>query len=437
MSPAASNPFHVMVKPAGSACNLACRYCYYLGKDDLLFDSAAGQPQGPRPQPRISDDLLENFTRDYIAAHRSFPEVTFAWQGGEPTLLGVAFFGRAVELQKRHALPGVRVSNSIQTNGVGMNDEWAEFFAANGFLVGLSLDGPRDLHDGWRRDARGAGSFDRVLAAAATLRKHRVEFNALVVVHRENASRPVDVYRFLRDEAGIQFMQFIPCVQRKDFATVAPGLWPPETLPVVGTSAARPGSPDSVVTDGSVDPDDFGAFLIAVFDEWVRRDVGKVFVQTFDVALGQWLGAGSALCVFAPTCGRAMAMERDGSVYACDHYVYPHHRLGRLGEASLVEMVDSPRQRKFGRDKSDTLPDCCRASACPVRFACNGECPKNRFVRSAAGQPGLNYLCPGLKAFFTHIDPMMKRLAAEVAAGRPAANVMHKKDRPRMRQNGR
>lgn len=415
-----SPAFHVMVKPAGPACNLGCAYCFYRTKDQLLY--------GPddRPAGRMSDELLDQFTREYIDYHRDLVppggEITFAWQGGEPTLLGVDFFRRAVELQRRHAPPGVRVANSFQTNGTLIDDEWAAFLAENEFLVGISLDGPRDLHDAYRTDAAGASSFDRVMAGLRMLQKHRADFNALVVVNRLNAARPGDVYRFLRDEAGVQFMQFIPCVERTDFETVAPGDWPIESTPRLIEAGGFDG--DTHVTDWTVEPDAFGQFLCGVFDAWRARDIGRVFVQTFDAMLGQWMGLGSSLCVFAPTCGLGVAMEPDGAIYACDHYVYPSRRLGRLGleNRPIGEIVLSDAQRQFGQDKSDRLPRYCHQ--CPWLFACNGECPKNRFVRTPEGEPGLNYLCAGWRRFFGHIDPWMKRMATEVRAGRPAANVM-------------
>jgi uncharacterized protein len=464
-----ASPFHVMLKPIGPVCNLACTYCYYLSKGQLLNPHACEEASGGQvdldgltegchtltmdgkvclpghtlpatcgtrcgtltgksaldglpAERRISDEHLEDFIRQYIDAHRHLPEIAFAWQGGEPTLMGLDFFGRAVELQKKYAPPGSAISNSIQTNGTLLDDAWGEFFARHRFLVGLSLDGPRDLHDAYRLDKGGRPTFDRVMAGLEILRKHRVEFNALVVVNRRNATRPVDVYRFLRDQAGVRFMQFIPCVERTDFATVAPQHWPVETMPTLGEPTARPGAADSIVTPWTVGPDDFGALLCGVFDEWLKADVGRVFVQTFDVCLGQWMGLGSSLCVFAPTCGSALAMERDGSLYACDHYVYPEFRRGRLDEAPLAEMVRCDAQRKFGQDKSDTLPRHCRE--CEVRFACNGECPKNRFVATPDGEPGLNYLCAGYRAFFLHVDGVMRLMAARLHAGGFADEVM-------------
>jgi uncharacterized protein len=406
-------PFHVMLKPIGPICNLDCNYCYYLSKEDLLF--------GPGEKWRIGEGRLESYVRQYIEANAKFGEVNFAWQGGEPTLLGVDFFRRVVELQQKHA-GEVRVSNAMQTNGTLLDEEWGEFLAANRFLVGLSVDGPRELHDAYRLDKKGEGSFDAVMRGHEVLRRHNVDYNALVVVNRKNARRPMDVYRFIRDEMECGFMQFIPCVERTDFVQIAPQTWDPRSLPVEGEKLSRPGRPESLVSAWSVVPEDFGAFLCAIFDEWVVNDVGRVFVQTFDTALGQWMGLGSSLCVWAETCGNALAMEHDGSVYSCDHYVYPEYRLGHIDETPLAQMVASERQVKFGNDKRETLPRYC--VECEVRFACNGECPKNRFLRTPDGEAGLNYLCAGLRRFFNHIDPWMKQMAALVHSGQPAAAVM-------------
>lgn len=418
---AASPPFHVMVKPIGSTCNLGCAYCYYLGKDGLLYGNV---PSGSSADTqagkchRITDELLETFIRQYVQANRHAGEITFAWQGGEPTMLSIDFFRRAVELQRRHVPPGVRLANSIQTNGTLLDDELCGFFRENDFLVGISLDGPADLHDAYRRDRAGRATFARVMAGLELLHKNRVNFNALVVVNRLNAAHPEEVYRFLRDRAGVRFMQFIPCVERIDFQSVAPLTWAGE----------------AAVTDWTVRPEDFGSFLCGVFDEWLARDVGQVFVQTFDTMLGLWMGLGSSLCVFARQCGLAVAMEPDGRVYACDHFVYPEYCIGQLDPArspaghadcdpaALAQMVHSPRQQQFGLDKHDRLPDYCQK--CEFLFACNGECPKNRFAITPDGQPGLNFLCSGLRRFFRHIDRWMKLMAAEVPAGRPAANAV-------------
>jgi len=401
----ASLPFHLLTKPIGSRCNLDCTYCFYLEKARLY------------PQVgdfRMSPELLERYVQDYIAAQPG-PVVSFAWQGGEPTLLGVDFFRRVLELQQRHA-GGKQIENALQTNGVLLDDEWGAFLAEHRFLVGLSLDGPRELHDAYRVGKGGAPTFDRVMAGLATLKRHRVEFNTLTTVHRKNAARPLHVYRFLR-EIGTGFMQFIPIVERAAPAGSTDGLWlaPP---PDHEDAAAL----DAVVTPWSVRPADYGHFLTTIFDEWVQRDVGRVFVQQFDAALANWAGEPPGVCVFSEKCGRALALEHNGDVYSCDHYVYPAYKLGNLRAQSLSALVDSPTQRQFGEAKSATLPRYCRE--CPVRFACHGECPKHRFLRTPHGEPGLNYLCAAYRKFFTHIDSAMSTMAALLDNQQAPAAIM-------------
>jgi len=381
--------FQLMIKPGGAACNLACRYCYYLGKAALY----------PGSDLRMSDETLEELTRQVIAAQPG-TEATFSWQGGEPTLMGLEFFERAVALQLKYARPGMRIHNALQTNGVLLDDAWSSFFKRHRFLVGVSLDGPQECHDAYRVDKGGRPTFERVMAGLAALSRHGVEVNILTTVHTVNAGRPVEVYRFLRDQAGAQFIQFIPIVE-----------W--ET---------GPGSPKGQrLTARSVTGRQFGEFLIAVFDEWVRHDVGRTFVQLFDVALGVWLGQPAALCTFAETCGQGLVMEHNGDLYACDHFVEPRYRLGNIHDRPLAEMAGSKRQQRFGLAKRDTLPAACRR--CSVRFVCNGECPKNRFGPSAH-KPGLNVLCEGYKAFFSHVDPAMQVMAAAIRAGRPPSEIM-------------
>lgn len=394
---------HVMTKPIGPVCNLDCAYCYYLHKEELY-------PQNERW--RMPAETLEAYIRQYIAAQpSSVPEITFAWQGGEPTLLGLGFFRRVIELQQKYAPPATRLVNTLQTNGVLLNDEWCDFFRENGFLIGLSIDGPAEWHDSYRYDKKGRPTFAAVLHALKLLKKHRVEFNALVVVHRENGSHGRKVYTYLRDN-GVQFLQFIPLVERRGV-----GLHAEPPVP-------HPQQPADFVTSRSVLPEQFGEFLIAVFEEWIRRDVGKVFVQIFDQALAAWLGQEPSLCVFRKECGRALALEHNGDLYSCDHFVEPDYKLGNIHELPLVELARSERQQAFGRAKSDTLPLYCRE--CEVRFVCNGECPKNRFLRTPSGEEGLNYLCAGYRRFFNHIAPLMKEMAAEVQAGRPAAHLMQR-----------
>jgi uncharacterized protein len=386
--------FHIMAKPRGPICNLNCAYCYYLRKEQLY----------PGSDFRMSDHVLESFTRQYIEAQR-VPEVTFGWQGGEPLLMGLDFFRRAVELQERYRRSGMRIINALQTNGVLLNDAWGRFLHEHNFLVGLSVDGPRECHDAYRRDKGGAPSFDRAMAGLALLKEHAVEFNILATVHAANVGHPLEVYRFFRDVAGAQFIQFIPIVLRDNETGFQEG---------------------SAVTPHSVTGRQYGDFLIAIFDEWVQRDVGRVFVQIFDVALTAWVGERPGLCIFEETCGLGLAMEHNGDLYACDHFVEPRHRLGNILETPLTTLVSSAQQRQFGLDKRDRLPRTCRE--CSVRFVCNGGCPKNRLLAAPGavinGEPALNYLCEGYKAFFTHIARPMAMMVEELRVGHPPANVM-------------
>jgi len=383
--PTAPPAFNVMLKPRGAICNLDCAYCYYLSKERLY----------PGSRFRMSSELLETCIGQYIEAQR-VPEVTFAWQGGEPTLMGLDFFRLAVEFQQEYCRPGVRIHNVLQTNGITLDDEWCRFFRKHNFLIGISLDGPRDLHDVYRVDKGGKPTFDHVMAGVALLKQHGVDFNILATVHAANADHPLEVYRFLRDEVGASFIQFIPIVELDNDTGFQEG---------------------DKVAERSVAGRQYGDFLIAIFDEWVRRDVGRVFVQIFDVALTAWLGQRPGLCIFEETCGTALVMEHNGDLYSCDHFVEPRHELGNIQEISLVEMVGSEQQRQFGLAKRDMLPRYCRE--CQVRFICNGGCPKNRILRTPDGQPGLNYLCEGYKAFFTRIDRPMQIMAAELQVGRP------------------
>ena len=403
-APAAPAGFHIMVKPIGPACNLDCRYCFYLEKARLFPASESF---------RLPDDVLETFIRKYIE-EQDLPEISFAWQGGEPTLLGVDFFRRVVELQAKYA-QGKRITNAIQTNGVLLDDEWCAFLAEQAFLVGLSIDGPRELHDRFRVDKQGQPTFEAVMRGMACMQKHTVEFNALVVVNAANAEQPVPVYRFLKAQ-GVTFMQFIPLVERV----------PDSQAKALGLDLASPPAPHAetkvqLVTPWSVKPKQYGTFLARMFDEWLLHDVGTVFVQHIDVALGCWMGLGSSLCVFAERCGTALVMEHNGDLYSCDHYVYPQHKVGNVMTHALKDAVYCPQQVKFGNDKHDALPEQCRA--CAVRFACNGGCPKHRFMTTAAGEPGLNYLCAGYKYFFRHVDPHLRVMANLVASGKPAAFI--------------
>jgi uncharacterized protein len=407
LSPAtARTGFHVMTKPIGPICNLDCKYCFYLEKEKMYPEEGSW---------KMTVDVLEAYVRQYIESQDT-PVINFAWQGGEPTLLGVDYFRHVIEVQKKYA-GGKTISNALQTNGTLLDDEWGKFLSDHQFLVGLSIDGPRELHDRYRVDKQQKPTFDAVMRGINVLKRNRTEFNTLTVVNRVNGRRPVEVYEFLK-EIGSGFMQFIPLVERL----------PQNRLKVLGFDFAEPpvegdwSDPESPVTSWSVDAHDYGNFLVQIFDRWVRRDVGQVFVQLFDVALGIWAGQGSSLCVFSEKCGKALAVEHNGDLYSCDHYVYPRYKLGNVLNHSLGELVHSMEQKKFGDDKADTLPSYCRS--CEVRFACNGECPKHRFTKTPDGEDGLNYLCPAYKRFFRHIDPHMKTMVELLQIRQPPARIM-------------
>ena len=395
-----SNSFHLMAKPTGPVCNLDCEYCFYLEKEKLY---------NPKKNWAMPDEVLEKYIKDYIEA-QSIPVITFAWQGGEPTLLGVDFFKKAVNLQKKYS-NGKTIENTLQTNGILLNDQWGEFLSENKFLIGLSVDGPREIHDKYRVHKGGQPSFDKVIKGLGYLKKHHVEFNTLTCVQKDNSYKPMEVYNFLK-EIGSRFMQFIPIVERK--ATVKKE----NELELVLPSYKE----EAVVTNWSVEPLQYGKFMMDIFDYWVRHDVGNYFVQLFDVALGIWYGQEANLCVFRETCGQALALEHNGDVYSCDHFVYPENKLKNIMEESLKKIVDSDKQLKFGLDKSMTLPQYCLD--CDVRFACNGECPKNRFIKTPDGEEGLNYLCAGYKYFFHGIAPYMRFMANELNNKRAPANVI-------------
>ncbi len=394
--------FHAMVKPTGSTCNLDCAYCYYLSKSDLLQQGRA---------PRMSDEILEEHIRQYIQAQNG-DEVVFSWQGGEPTLLGLEFFQIVVALEEKYKKRNQRIENDLQTNGTLLNEDWARFLKEHNFLVGLSCDGPKKLHDRYRVTKGRQPTHDRVMAAVRLLKKHGVPFNALCVVNRENVKFPLDVYRFLTRELGVWRVQLIACVEPKVFRHVAPQRWAPETMPVVGTPQARPGTPDSVVTDWSVDPDDWGVFLCKIWDDWYRRDFGKVHVDLFETAVAQSMGLPAQRCITNEFCGKGLAIEHNGDVFACDHYVYPEYRVGNITHTHWGKMAYSEGQKRFAFAKRDTLPYDCRQ--CPHLQLCWGECPKNRLLRTSRGEPGLNYLCPGLKRFFSHIEKDMPEIVRRV-----------------------
>ncbi len=399
--------FHLLAKPTGAVCNLDCSYCFFLSKEMLY----------PGSRFRMADELLETYIRQLIEAHAAVPEVAIAWQGGEPTLMGPEFFRRSVELAGRYLRPGQRAVYTIQTNATLIDEEWAALFREHGFLVGVSIDGPRELHDAHRVNKGGKGSFDQVMRGLDHLRAAGVEWNALTTVNAGNGDHGREIYRFLRDECGAQFMQFIPIIERvtEDDADGG-GEWSSwRDRPLYVQEGAG-------VTGRSVTAAQYGRFLIDVFEEWVRRDVGEVYVQMFDVALANWVGEPPSLCVHSETCGLALALEHTGDLYSCDHFVEPRYRLGNIKEQHMLELVASPQQRQFGLDKRETLPQYCLE--CDVRFACHGGCPKDRFSETPEGDPGLNYLCAGFKAFFHHVDRPMRTMAALLAQNRAPSEIV-------------
>jgi uncharacterized protein len=404
----APRQFHLLAKPTGAVCNLDCSYCFFLSKEMLY----------PGSRFRMADDLLETYLRQLIEAQAGAPEVVVAWQGGEPTMMGLDFFRRSVELAEGMKRPGQAISYTIQTNATLLDDEWAAFFTQHRFLVGVSIDGPREIHDTYRVNKAGKGSFDQVMKGLAALRRHGTDWNALATVHAANQDHGRQVYAFLHDECGARFMQFIPIVER---ATE-------QTLPAAnaGWGEHVHGRPlytqqGNLVTGRTVSPGGYGRFLIDIFEDWVRADIGEVYVQMFDVALANWYGEPPGLCVHSETCGLALALEHTGDVYSCDHYVEPAYKLGNIGQAHLLDLVASPAQQQFGRAKKDTLPRYCLD--CDVRFACHGGCPKDRFTITPDGEPGLHYLCPSYKAFFHHIQPAMDAMCGLLRAGRAPSGL--------------
>lgn len=395
--------FHAMVKPIGSFCNLDCVYCYYLSKAELLHQFG---------EFRISDEILEQHIRQYIESQTG-DEVIFSWQGGEPTLLGLEFFRKVVELEAKYKKIGQRIENDLQTNGILIDEEWAVFLKQHNFLVGLSCDGPKALHDHYRVTKGGQPTNEKVVAAAQILKKCGVPFNALCVVNRKNSKYPNDVYRFLTRELGVWRVQLIPCVEPKNFRNVAPQKWNQDMMPQVETSKAKPGSVDSTVTDWSVDPDDWGYFLCKVWDDWLKHDYGKIHVDLFENVVAQSMGMPAQRCTTSEFCGKALAVEYTGDVYSCDHYVYPEYRVGNIGIYHWSSMAFSQKQQRFGFAKRDTLPQYCRQ--CEYLKLCWGECPKNRFIRTPDSQPGLNYLCPGFKKFYSYIQRDMPEILLRVA----------------------
>ncbi len=392
-----ARPLYVMAKPAGASCNLRCEYCYYLEKQHMTADGGAV----------MSDQLLERFVRDYIQLQQT-PDVLFTWHGGEPMLRPLSFYKQAVRLQQHYGR-GKRISNSIQTNGLLLTPEWCEFLHDEGWLVGISIDGTRDGHDAYRRDAQGRPTWERVVEGINLLNKYNVEWNAMATANHFNAQDPLGFYRFLRDGLGCKFLQISPVVER---------LKPHSD----GRHLAQVFDEDCPIAPFSIRPEEWGRFMTDIFDEWVKRDVGEVFVQLFDATLAGWMGVPPGVCVYAEECGHAAVMEANGDVYSCDHFVFPQYKLGNILTHGLPQMLYGQKQARFSQLKKDALPRQCRQ--CEWLKACHGECPRLRFLRTADGEPGLNYLCAGYRIFFQHVAPYMDYMKRELLAGRPASGVM-------------
>jgi uncharacterized protein len=408
LSAGAPPGFHLLAKPSGSTCNIDCTYCFFLSKEALY----------PNDKHRMSDVTLEAYIKQLLESHRT-PQVTVAWQGGEPTLMKLDFFKRSVALVEQYRRPGQSVQHTFQTNGLLIDDDWCRFFKQHNFLVGLSVDGPRELHDTYRRDRRGKGTFDLVMQGWRYLRKHGVEFNILCTVNAANEKHGRTVYRFFRDELGAKWIQFIPIVERATEQTleIANQGWSEQA----GRKRLLYTQTGNLVTERSVGSMQYGNFLVDIFEEWVRHDVAQVYVQLFDVTLEAYFGR-HMLCIHAPTCGYGPALESNGDLYSCDHFVEPGFLLGNIHETHMQTLVASPRQRKFGEDKRDTLTPQCQN--CAVRPLCNGGCPKDRFALSRDGDPGQNYLCPGLELFFTHTRPVMQEMAALLRRNHAPSEMM-------------
>ena len=393
-----AKPLYVMLKPAGAHCNLACKYCYYLEKSHLYQNT---------PRHLMSDEMLEQFTREYIEA-QTMPQVLFTWHGGEPLMRSIDFYRKALALQKKYA-HGKQIDNVIQTNGTLLTDEWCEFFAQNHWLVGISIDGPQEYHDHYRVTPAGKPSWEKVMQGISLLKKHRVEWNAMAVVNAYNAEHPLEFYHFFRDN-GCQYLQFTPIVERltehEDGRTLA-SLADDREIPLA---------------DASVTPEQWGNFLCTIFDDWVRHDVGKMFVEIFDCTLANWMGVLPGICAYSKECGHAGVMEHNGDVYSCDHFVFPEYKLGNIREKSLIDMLYGEKQQAFSRLKHTSLPRQCKE--CDMEFACHGECPKNRFEKDKYGEPGLNYLCQGYYQYYSHVAPYMDFMKRELLAQRPPANIM-------------
>ena len=394
-----AKPLYVMLKPAGAHCNLACKYCYYLEKNNLYQNSH---------RHLMTDEMLEQFTREYIEA-QTMPQVLFTWHGGEPLMRSIDFYKKALALQKKYA-HGKQIDNVIQTNGTLLTDEWCEFFAKNHWLVGISIDGPQEYHDHYRVTPAGKPSWEKVMQGIQLLKKHRVEWNAMAVVNAYNAEHPLEFYHFFRDN-GCQYLQFTPIVERltehEDGRTLA-SLADDREIPLA---------------DASVTPQQWGNFLCTIFDDWVRHDVGKMFVEIFDCTLANWMGVLPGICAYSKECGHAGVMEHNGDVYSCDHFVFPEYKLGNIRDQSLIDMLYGEKQQAFSRLKHTSLPRQCKE--CDMEFACHGECPKNRFEKDKYGEPGLNYLCQGYYQYYSHVAPYMDFMKRELLAQRPPANIMN------------
>ena len=393
-----AKPLYVMLKPAGAHCNLACKYCYYLEKNKLY----------PTAQRHLmSDEMLERFTREYIEA-QTMNQVLFTWHGGEPLLRSIDFYRKALSLQQKYA-GGRHIDNVIQTNGTLLTDEWCEFFAQNHWLVGISIDGPQPDHDHYRLTAAGKPSWQKVMQGIKLLKKHGVEWNAMAVVNAYNVNHPLEFYRFFK-ENGCQFLQFTPIVERL-------------TRHENGRTLASLADKDEIsLSEASVTPEQWGNFLCAIFDEWVRKDVGKIFVEIFDCTLANWMGVSPGICAYSKECGHAGVMEHNGDVYSCDHFVFPEYKLGNIHDHSLIDMLYGKQQQEFSRLKHSSLPRQCRE--CDMEFACHGECPKNRFMKDKYGDSGLNYLCPGYYHYYQHVAPYMDYMKQELMSQRPPSNIM-------------
>ena len=393
-----AKPLYVMLKPAGAHCNLACKYCYYLEKNNLY----------PTAQRHLmSDEMLEQFTREYIEA-QTMNQVLFTWHGGEPLLRSIDFYRKALSLQQKYA-GGRRIDNVIQTNGTLLTDEWCEFFAQNHWLVGISIDGPQPDHDHYRLTAAGKPSWQKVMQGIKLLKKHGVEWNAMAVVNAYNANHPLEFYRFFK-ENGCQFLQFTPIVER-------------QTRHEDGRTLASLADKNEIpLSEASVTPEQWGYFLCAIFDEWVRKDVGKIFVEIFDCTLANWMGVSPGICAYSKECGHAGVMEHNGDVYSCDHFVFPEYKLGNIHDHSLIDMLYGEQQQEFSRLKHSSLPRQCKE--CDMEFACHGECPKNRFMKDKYGDSGLNYLCPGYYHYYQHVAPYMDYMKQELMSQRPPSNIM-------------